>query len=58
MCAIFLLEMLIARGRGEYKGGRSNGLVAGLKLIDRCDKCLVAFCMYTNAGGFVIFGIL
>lgn len=60
MFAIFTLEVLIARGRSEYGGGRSNGLVRGLKLNDKCDRCFDAFCIYeyTNAGGFVITGIL
>ena len=60
MFAIFPLEVLIARGRSEYGVERSNGLVRGLMLIDKCDKCLDAFCIYeyTNAAGFVITGIL
>ena len=60
MFAIFPLEVLIARGRSEYGVGRSNGLIEGLNLIDKCDRWLNAFCIYeyTNAGGFVIIGIL
>lgn len=60
MFAIFPLEVLIARGRSEYGVGKTNGLVRGLKLVDKCDRCLDTFCIYeyTNAGGFVIIGIL
>ena len=60
MFAIFPLEVLIARGRSEYGAGRSNGLVQGLKLVDKCERCLDAFCIYeyTMAGGFFIIGLL
>ena len=60
MFAIFPLEVLIARGRSEYRVRRSNGLARGLKLVDKCDRRLDAFCICdnTNADGLVIICIL
>ena len=60
MFAIFPLEVLIARGRSEYRVRRSNGLAKGLKLFDKCDRRLDALCIYenTNVDGFVITCIL
>ena len=60
MFAIFPLEVLIARGSSEYWVGSFNGSVRGVKLVDKCDRCLDAFCIYeyTKAGGIFIIGIL
>lgn len=55
MFAIFLPEVLIARERSEYGVGRSNELVRGLKLVDKRNRRLCAFCKYAE---FVIIGML
>lgn len=51
--AIFPLELLSARGRGEERLRWFNGLVRGLKLLDIYNRRLNTFCIFTNAGKLV-----
>ena len=51
--AIFPLEVLSARGRGEERPRWSNELERGLKLFDIYNKRLNALCIFTNAGELV-----